>query len=114
MAHFKAFIGAVVNGDTGKGVAPMRLREDVACRNFREARATALASYKEKRNSGMGLVALVLCDDYAMLIAAGIRPASVRNFGNGYAVDVTPSQAQPEVPPPTMPTEELFRSAPCA
>ena len=93
MAQFKTFIGKMECRDKDKASHPARLCDDVACRSFKEARGKALALYREKHAGATDLFAYVVCDDQSLLIASGIRPASVRNFGNGYCVDVTPSRA---------------------
>jgi hypothetical protein len=90
MASFKTFVGKTEeNGHLA------RLCADVSCRNFKEARTRAVAAYKEKRAAATELVACVLCDEHAAFVGAGIRPDCIRNFGNGYCVDVTPSLAAP-------------------
>jgi hypothetical protein len=106
MAKFRTFVGKLAasspdnvmaepsasrKGGTRKSMAPVRICEDVVCRNFKEARAEALKLYRQKRDAEKDLIAFVVCEDSGWLIASGIRPASVQNFGNGYCVDVTPS-----------------------
>jgi hypothetical protein len=94
MAQFKTFVGELDQNVTSKLPVRSRLCDDVRCRSFREARAKALALYKEKQNNAKAPFAMVLCEDYSAFIASGIRGDVVHNCGHGYSVDVTPSRGR--------------------
>lgn len=76
-----------------------RLCDDLCCNSFREARTTAkqlIAGHSVDPH----VVAYVLCDSFERLVASGIKPEAIANFGNGFRVDVTPVRARP-APAPT-------------
>jgi hypothetical protein len=92
MAQFKTFVGDLEQNKSSRLLVRNRLCDDVCCRSFREARAKALALYKEKRNDAKAPFAMVVCENYSAFIASGIRGDVVHHCGHGYSVDVTPSR----------------------